>query len=353
MPPRISFEQFKSLQAAKGPGPRLQKSDPNKDQEGGNGGGSGGSTGSGGSINDKRSRDDKPRKTANCNKSIRIITQANAPGVNIADRTPWATIKNQFPIVNGPIKVLSVGTPLDSGNDFAYKMRSTKVTRAPNRKINYIVLHYTVSSAVDPLIHYRNTWESTTGNPASADFAIGRNGHIAGFKNFRNLYAWHYGDPSWNIYYFNKESIGFEVESYGPVTYCQTSNKFLNPYNQELDKTEVALTPVYRSFNMWHALSDVQISAIANLVLALYNSGAISDKAQFVNGMKATGRYDILYPETGLTKKPPPGIITHGTGQAPSRKIDLFPQANLRQMLDDLPNLANTFTKTSINWTSS
>jgi len=101
---------------------------------------------------------------------------------------------------------------------------------------------------------------------------------------------------------------------------------------------------------MWHALSNVQVSAIANLILALYNSGAISDKVQFVSGMKATGRYGILFPETGLTVKPAPGIITHGSGRQPSGKIDTFPQGNLRQMLDDLPNLVNTYTKTNINW---
>jgi len=299
--------------------------------------------------NTQVSSDDKPRKTSNCDKSIKVITQAEAPGVNIAGGTPWATIKNQFPIVNGPIKVLSVGTPFDSGNDFAYKMNSVRVNKAPNRKINYIVLHYTVSNKIDPLTHYKGTWE---GREASSDFAIGRTGKIAGFKNFQNLRSWHFGNPSWGGD-FNKESIGFEIESYGPVTYCQTSNKFLNAYNQELDKAEVALTPVYRGYNMWHALSNVQISATANLILALYNSGVISDKVQFISGMKATGRYSILYPETGLTTKPSPGIITHGTGQPPSRKIDIFPQDNLRQMLDDLPNLANTFTKTSINWASS
>lgn len=104
---------------------------------------------------------------------------------------------------------------------------------------------------------------------------------------------------------------------------------------------------------MWHALTNVQVSAIANLILALYNSGAISDKVQFISGMKSTGRYNILFPETGLLTKPAPGIITHGTGQPPSRKIDIFPQDNLRQMLDDLPNLVRNNTKTNLNWVSS
>jgi hypothetical protein len=292
------------------------------------------------------SPDDKPRKKGKCDKLLKIVTQANAPGLNIPDRTPWATIKNQFPIINGPVPIKAVGTPFDSGNDFAYKMGSIKVSKAPSRKINYIVLHYTVSSKIDPLHHYRTTWE---GREASSDFTIGRNGHIAGFKNFRNFRSWHYGDPSWGTG-MNTESIGFEIESYGPAYYCLSTGKFLNAYDQELDKSEVALTPTYRGSNLWHALTNVQVSAIANLIISLYNSGAISDKVQFLRGVKSTGRYDILFPETGYTSKPPSGIVTHGTGQPPSRKIDIFPQGNLRQMLDDLPNLIANNNKTSINW---
>lgn len=293
--------------------------------------------------------DDKVRKTINCEKLFKIINQNNSVGINLKGGTPWENIKKGYPIVDGPIKVLSVGTPLDGDGDYAYKMSSVRVNRVPNRKINYIVLHYTVSSKIDPLHHYRATWEGTE---ASADFTIGRTGRIAGFKNFRNLRSWHYGNPSWGGD-FNRESIGIEVESYGPLSFCQSSNKFVNAYDQEIDQSEIALTPIYRGYNMWHALTNVQVSAIANLILALYNSGAISDKVQFISGMKSTGRYNILFPETGLLTKPAPGIITHGTGQPPSRKIDIFPQDNLRQMLDDLPNLVRNNTKTNLNWVSS
>ena len=231
-------------------------------------------------------------------------------------------------------------------------MRARRVEKYPNRKINYIALHYTVSNSTNPLLHYQNTWE---GRPASSDFTIARTGKIAGFKNFRDLRAWHYGAATWDgrTGDINRESIGFEIESYGYASYCQSTGKFLDSYGHELDKSEVALTPTYRGYNMWHALSNVQISAIANLILALYNSGAISDKASFVNGMKSTGRYNILFPETGLTVKPAPGIITHGSGRPPSEKVDTFPQDNLRQMLDDLPNLVNTYTKTNIAWATS
>jgi len=295
------------------------------------------------------SKDDKPRKKGNCDKTLKIVTQANSPGLNIPGRSSWDVIKGKFPIINGPVPILSVGTPYDNGSDFAYKMRSARVNRAPNRKIKYIALHYTVSSKIDPLHHYRSTWES---REASSDFVIGRNGHIAGFKNYKNLRSWHYGAPTFRGD-INTESIGFEIESYGPAYYCQSTGKFLDYYERELDKNEVALTRTYRGHNIWHALTDVQVSAIANLIIALYNDGALSDKAQFVQGMKSTGRYDILWPEVGLRQTPAPGIITHGTGRDPSGKIDTFPQSNLLTMLDDLPNLVKNNTKTSINWKTS
>jgi hypothetical protein len=295
------------------------------------------------------SKDDKPRKKGKCDKSLKIVNQTNSPGLNIPARSSWDVVKGKFPIINGPVPISAVGTPFDSGNDFAYKMNSARVGRAPNRKIKYIVLHYTVSSKVDPLHHYRTTWEN---REASSDFVIGRNGRIAGFKNYKNLRSWHYGAPTFGGD-INTESIGFEIESYGPAYYCQTTGNFLNAYDQELDKSEIALTKTYRGHNIWHALTDVQVSAVANLIIALYNDGSISDKVQFVQGMKSTGRYDILWPDVGLRQKPSPGIITHGTGRDPSGKIDTFPQTNLLTMLDDLPNLVKNYTKTSIGWKTS
>ena len=291
----------------------------------------------------------KPRKTANCNKSIKNITQANAPGVNISDRTPWNKVKSLYPIVNGPINISAVGTPYDGNNDFAYKMKSTKVYKRPNRKIDHIVLHYTAGGFnSDPTNCYKGTWEK---GDASADFVITGYGKIAGFKNFRNLTSWHYGrECTWGPS-INNSSIGIEIESYGYLTYCQTSNKFINAYNGEMNAKEVCLTRTYRGLNMWHAHSDVQISATANLIIALYNEGVIHDKTKFIQGVKSTGRYNILFPEQGLKQIPPPGIITHGTGR--NGKVDTFPQKSLLDMLDDLPSLIQSNPKTKINWVTS
>jgi hypothetical protein len=314
------------------------------DKAKGKGGGGGGGGG------------DKPRKSLNCDKSVYVVNQSNSPGLTIPPRTPWTTIKTQFPIVNGPIKVLSVGTPYDTGNDFAFKQTvSGHSAPLPNKKIDYIVLHYTVSSLSDPLFHFKSTWNNPKlddKKKASADFTIGTTGRIAGFKNFQNIRTFHYGNPSWGGS-ANSNSIGIEIESFGWLKYCITSNKFVNAYDKEVNLSEVALTNTYRTHNIWQAHTDVQVSAIANLIIALYNMGVISDKAQFLKGTVAKGRYDILFPETPLTTKPSPGIITHGTGQPITKKTDTFPQKNLLDMLDDLPTLIAQNKKTTINWATS
>lgn len=290
--------------------------------------------------------DDTPRAGKSCAKQVKVINQQNSPGVNISGYTPWSQIKRSFPIINGEVPVRAIGTPYDSGDDFAYKMRNVRGRLSQDRAINYIVIHYTVSSTNDATHHYRNTWES---GKASSDFTIGRSGQIAGFKNYKNWVSWHYGDPTFGGF-MNTQSIGFEVESYGPITYCLTTGQFLNYYGHVVDKSMVALTRTYRGHNMWHAVTNVQVSAIANLILALYNSGAITDKTRFIQSAQANGRYDTLFPDVGLRVRPAPGTLTHGSGRDPSGKIDIHPQQNLMEMLDDLPNLLNN-NKNTIRWT--
>jgi len=290
------------------------------------------------------------RPTVSCKDSYSVVNSTVAPkGVPIKDVTPWAQVKTNFPIKNGPLNVLAIGTPYDSESNFAYKMKNIRVNKR-KKPANYIVLHYTVSDKKDPTHHYRSTWEKNN----SADFAIGRTGLIAGFKNYKNYYSWHYGEATWpGGAGFNNESIGFEIESLGYVSWCKSSGKFFDDYNQEVNAQDVCFTSTYRGHNMWHAIYQPALSAVANLIIAIYNDGGISDKATFITNCKATGRYNILWPDYGLKTKPSPGIITHGTGRPPSGKVDIFPQANIIGMLDDLPTLIKNNPKTYINWTTS
>ena len=235
----------------------------------------------------------------------------------------------------------------DSGNDFYYKMRTAKVSQR-SKAANYVVLHYTVSEFTDPTYHYKNTWE---GKEASSDFTIGRMGRIAGFKSYKTYRSWHYGKATWpGGKGFNNESIGFEIESTGWAYYCATNKKFYTNGHEELNINEVALTNTYRGHNIWQYHTNVQLSAIARLIIALYNDGAINDKTTFLQNCTGTNRKEILFPDTGLTTKPAPGVITHGTGRLPSGKIDTFPQRNLFEMLDDLPTLIKQNPKLTFNW---
>jgi len=292
----------------------------------------------------------KRSSNTNCKESYQILTSTNAPGVTVPDKPSWEAIKKTFPIIQGGVPVTAIGTPLDAGNDFYFKMSQTRVSKR-TKPVNYIVLHYTVSEKDDPTYHYQNTWNIKTDKPSSADFTIGRKGKIAGFKSFKTYKSWHYGEATWpGGEGFNNESIGFEIESTGWAYYCKTNNKFYTNGNKELDPKEVALTPTYRGHNLWHYHTDVQISATANLIIALYNSGVINDKTTFLANCTGTKRYSTLFPDNGLKIKPSPGIITHGTGRAPSGKVDTFPQKNLLAMLDDLPNLIKSTPKSYIAW---
>ena len=261
----------------------------------------------------------------------------------------WNSIKKTFPIINGPVPVYSVLSP-GEGGDAAYKMISKRTDRR-TAKVDYIVLHYTAGGTNgNPISPYSGTWNSAE---ASADFNISRNGRIAGFKNFLNNFSWHYGKAeniSWRSS-VNGKSIGIELESYGPALYCPDENVFINslkiPALLQLNEITYCNKP-YRGHNIFQKHTEVQISATANLIIALYNSGIIGDQTKFIQGVTGTNRYDILFPELpALKTAPPPGIITHGSGR--TGKMDTFPQSNLLEMLDDLPNLLRTY-KNSISW---
>jgi hypothetical protein len=286
-----------------------------------------------------------PRKTEKCNTSYKIAdpNKNSAWSNGLKDPTPWAQVKRSYPVLNRAFNVQSIGTPLDSGTNFVYKMKATKVSRrtAPAK---YIAIHYTVSSIVDPTHHYRYTWEKAQ---ASADFTIGRNGQIAGFRNYKNLYSWHYGDPTFPSF-MNFQSVGIEMEALGYCTWCETTKKFLDPYNREVPANEVCPTPIFKGFNMWHKITDVQVSALCNLIIGIYNDGIIGDKTVFLANTGDKGRYDILFPERGLSTTPKPGIITHNTGR--NNKSDIHPQGNMRQMLDELQTLIPASPNCKINW---
>jgi hypothetical protein len=305
------------------------------------------------------------RGKTSCTKAVKIVSEQSTPGLVIPPLPSWASIKKSFPIINGPVPVYSIGSVFSEGNDFAYKMKYNKQTPR-SRPVDYIVLHYTAGGTNgNPIKPFSGTWDQPPPpepppgqkkkGQASADFNVSRNGRIAGFKNFDKYNSWHYGSPSWGTG-CNDRSIGIEIESFGPALYCPNEKQFTEIATQSnliLNPNEIALSKKpYRGYNIFQCHTDVQISAVANLIIALYNSGVIGDQTKFLQGCTGTNRYDILFPEAAnvLKTAPSPGIITHGTGR--EGKMDTIPQPNLIEMLDDLHNLLKQY-KNSFDWKSS
>lgn len=304
----------------------------------------------------------KPGKKSSCTGKLKnILTQAEIASLGITAVTPWSAIKTTIP--NAPVNVKAIGSSFlghgpaksYSKNGYAYIMGATRQGNKTSRgrvgrisKINYIVLHYTAGygDSTGPLREYTGTWEGTV--PASADFTISREGGIAGFKNFKEWNSWHYGNATWGGN-FSDESIGIEIESTGPASYCESSGKFLDYYGRELRPDQICVTQTYDGHNIWEAHPKAQIRALAQLIVAIYNSGAIDDKTTFWENMKATGRNDIMFPASKLRTKPKPGIVTHGTGSNKG-KIDDFPQTNMLEMLDNLKSFITLNPKIVFNW---
>lgn len=94
-----------------------------------------------------------------------------------------------------------------------YVQTRYNVTRAAGRKITYIIIHNTATTA--PAINNVKYFGSGNRN-ASADFFIDMDGSIYQFnKDYRNYYTWQVGDGNGKYGITNKNSIGIELVSAG------------------------------------------------------------------------------------------------------------------------------------------
>jgi len=294
------------------------------------------------------------KATSICKKAVKKFS---SPPPGILPLTPWSEIKKNIGI-KSQTDALAVGcggvdTPSSEYAYFYNPPTNIALSGAKRRRktIKYIVLHYTASDLLDPLYHYQKTWfvVNKKGYRTCADFTIGYDGKIAGFKNYKNIYTNHYGGAKWQPAGINNESIGIEIESRGYLYYCQDNGKYYDSNDREIPSQYACfVNKPYRGYSLWQKHPDQQLAALANLLLTLYHDGAIDDKTKFLEGCTGTNRYDILFPEIPIGKDPGVGIITHGTGNA-SGKVDTFNQPNLIELLDDLPNMIKTY-QPSWNW---
>jgi hypothetical protein len=294
-------------------------------------------------------------KKLKCSGKIkRQLSAAEIAKIGLSNTTPWSSIKTG--IQNSSFNVRAIGNPKDEKTvgPFAYVMDINRQTLR-KKPINYVVLHYTAGYGDnEALKEYTSTWGKNALKGASADFVISRTGAVAGFKNYKTYGSWHYNTPTWgNKYFSSHESIGIEIQGLGPAFWCESSGELLDYYNRTLKPEQVIVTFPYDGHNIWEAHSRGQIKALSQLITAIYNDGAIDDKTTFLANCKATGRLDILWPESQgkskLKKQPSPGIITHAAGSIKG-KIDTFPQDNLISMMDDLSSFIKANPKITFNW---
>jgi len=289
------------------------------------------------------------------------------PG-NIPAVTPWAQIKSTYKIrtITNAVAIGCAKTG-ESGNQYAYISpvdstgKSGSYPRKNQKPFKYIVLHWTAGGYADPLRNYMNTWTEKRYNRkdktgpyfyANAHFTIGVTGAIAGYKSYSKLGTNHYGGPTWGANYdMGAESIGIEIHGFGQLSYCQSSKTFINWSGEPItdNPSEVALMKKpYRGHDFMWRHPDIQVHALAQLLLSLYWDGAM-DKNTFIQNCVGTSRYDKLFPEAPLKTDPGPGIITHGAGSKKG-KMDNGPQTNIIEMLDDLPNMINTLGIIPFSW---
>jgi hypothetical protein len=270
----------------------------------------------------------------------------------------WEQIKTKFASKwTFPFPVIAIGW-LESvppqGKTFHYKYTNNKGSLRNGTIPKWVVIHHTGGTAAndDPTSVYRSVW-----NPAEtgSDFCLSRGGRIAGMVDFRKKSSGHYGEATFAGVggLMNRQSIAIETIGYGQCMRCSKDNRAYNNlgatylydawgtlYKKDILKKQVYKTAApYRNYQLWHVHTDEQIFAIANLIVALAMGGAMSDYNTFIQNIKGTSRFNTLFPNDGLTTPPPPGVITHGTGRGKLGKVDIFPQENLIQMLDDLPNI--------------
>lgn len=303
-------------------------------------------------------------KSANC--KGKVLAELPTTSFNFGrpvslTQTPIETLLKTTP-VKRPLPVQAVlnckETPAQYNNQpYAFQMSSLTADKTWTRAergnktetINYITLHYTVSSYSTPLTHYKNTWnKDVQSNPASADFVIGRGGAVGGFRGFKKWKANHFGGTTFPLKGdMNVQSIGIEIESWGPIVFCESSKQFLSVAGSRvIPDNEVSYILPYRGYSLWHKITDQQISSLASLLIAIYNEGILAKDFEFYPA------YEVMFPKSVSGNTPPKGIITHGTGST-KKKTDIFPQPNLREMLKWVKSYVekNTYKDLKITWT--
>jgi len=119
----------------------------------------------------------------------------------------------------------------DDGNRYPFRSTPNMSNRALQPQ--YLIMHYTVSSAVEPTVK----WLSNPRARASAHLVIGRDGSVTQMVPFDKV-AWHAGRSGWQgLVGMNNYSIGIELVNLGPVK--RAGEEWASAFGQKVPTNEV------------------------------------------------------------------------------------------------------------------
>jgi len=179
-----------------------------------------------------------------------------------------------------------------------------------------ICLHHTVSSplSIDGDIA---TWAATRN--IATHYIIGGDGTI--FRCIpENYWAHHLGTKLANNTQLNRETIGIEIDSWGPLT--PVNGKYMTAYGREMDKSLPVekLDRPFRGFQYFQEYSDKQMGSLYFLLLKLSADHAIP-----LEGLNRTLNFELL---NDFIKS---GLYSHSNFRAD--KSDAYPAKKLIAML--------------------
>jgi N-acetyl-anhydromuramyl-L-alanine amidase AmpD len=178
-----------------------------------------------------------------------------------------------------------------------------------------VCLHHTVSN---PLCQAGDIATFIATRNVATQYIIGGNGEILRlFPN--NFWAHHLGLRTANNTQMNRETIGIELDAWGPLTF--KNGKYFNAYNRELTgncKIEKLAKP-FRKFTFFTEYTDAQIDSLAFLLKFLHVEHKIP-----MEGLNRTLNFEVCDFQR-------PGIYSHSNFRAD--KSDVYPATKLIGML--------------------
>ena len=196
------------------------------------------------------------------------------------------------------------------------KFLPTNCYTAVNTTKKRICLHHTVSS---PLSIEGDIATFASQRNVSTHYIIGGDGTV--YKCIpENYWAHHLGTKYANNAQLNQETIGIEIDAWGPLTLA--NGRYLTAYGREMDKALPVerLDKSFRGYIYFQEYSQAQIDALYLLILKLSAEEKIP-----IAGLNQTLNFELL---VDVSK---PGLYSHTNFRAD--KSDVYPAKRLITML--------------------